>query len=218
MWERSPELTCAPQASAARRACILPSNHHHRPPAVSFLPPFPSLLGPSWCNISMFSVPHTPGSPGFGDESGMTLVSPSQRDIKPSFAELEAMSPAEIAAVQGKLNLRLGPEYIAQRPSPGGGGKLTYVEGWRIIMLANEVFGYNGWSSSIVKLETDFCDVNEEYGTRRVSCGISAMVRVTLKDGTYHEDVGYGTADNLKSKGAALDKVSLTDGHSCYYC
>ncbi|KZV76415.1 recombination protein Rad52 [Peniophora sp. CONT] len=125
------------------------------------------------------------------------------------------MSPAEIAAVQGKLNLRLGPEYIAQRPSPGGGGKLTYVEGWRIIMLANEVFGYNGWSSSIVKLETDFCDVNEEYGTRRVSCGISAMVRVTLKDGTYHEDVGYGTADNLKSKGAALDKAkkeAVTDG------
>ena len=158
----------------------------------------------------MFAVPRTPGSPGFGDDSGMTLVSPSQRDIKPTLAELEAMSPAEIAAIQGKLNLRLGPEYIAQRPSPGGGGKLTYVEGWRIIMLANEVFGYNGWSSSIIKLETDFCDVNEEYGTRRVSCGISAMVRVTLKDGTYHEDVGYGTADNLKSKGAALDKVCTT--------
>jgi hypothetical protein len=32
-------------------------------------------------------------------------------------------------------------------------------------------------------------------------------VKVTLKDGTCHEDVGYGTGENMKSKGAALDKV-----------
>ena len=32
------------------------------------------------------------------------------------------------------------------------------------------------------------------------------MVRVTLKDGTSHEDVGYGTAENPK-KGAAIEKA-----------
>jgi hypothetical protein len=36
---------------------------------------------------------------------------------------------------------------------------------------------------------------------------VNAVVRVTLRDGVYHEDVGYGVADNAKSKGAALDKV-----------
>ncbi len=33
------------------------------------------------------------------------------------------------------------------------------------------------------------------------------MIRVTLRDGTYHEDVGYGVLENTKQKGPALDKV-----------
>src|SRR6266540_5859815 len=37
----------------------------------------------------------------------------------------------KIAALQVKLNRKLGPEYISQRPGPGGGPKLTYVEGWK---------------------------------------------------------------------------------------
>lgn len=37
---------------------------------------------------------------------------------------------------------------------------------------------------------------------------MTAIVRVTLRNGSYHEDVGYGTIDNVKQKGAALDKVS----------
>jgi DNA repair and recombination protein RAD52 len=39
------------------------------------------------------------------------------------------------------LNKKLGPEFISQRPGPAGGPKLTYAEGWRIINLANDVFG-----------------------------------------------------------------------------
>ncbi len=41
----------------------------------------------------------------------------------------------------------------------------------------------------------------------RVSCGVSAVVRVQLKDGTFHEDVGYGVSEGLKSKGASLEKA-----------
>src|SRR6266581_2555192 len=33
----------------------------------------------------------------------------------------------KIAALQVKLNRKLGPEYISQRPGPGGGPTLTYV-------------------------------------------------------------------------------------------
>jgi len=126
-------------------------------------------------------------------------------DIKPSAAELDVASASQVAAIQTKLNRRLGPEYVSQRPAPGGGPKLTYVEGWKIINLANEVFGYNGWSSSVISVTTDFCDICHE--TKRVNVGVAAVVKITLKDGTFHEDVGYGTADNLKSRGAALDKV-----------
>ena len=49
----------------------------------------------------------------------------------------------------------------------------------------------------------------------KVSLGISALVRVTLKDGTYHEDIGYGSIENAKSKAAAFEKAkkeAITDG------
>ena len=48
-------------------------------------------------------------------------------------------------------------------------------------------------------------DVNQE--TQRVNVGVSAIVRVTLRDGVFHEDVGYGAIENVKGKGMALDKV-----------
>ncbi|EPQ52213.1 Rad52/22 double-strand break repair protein [Gloeophyllum trabeum ATCC 11539] len=100
--------------------------------------------------------------------------------------------------------MKLGPEFISQRPGPGGGPKLTYAEGWKIINLANEVFGFNGWSSNVVSLTTDFIDFSEE--SRRYTVGVTAIVRVTLRDGAFHEDIGYGMLENSKSKGAALDK------------
>lgn len=126
----------------------------------------------------------------------------------PSFADdsISEETAKKIASLQAKLNQKLGPEFISQRPGPGGGPKLTYAEGWKIINLANEVFGFNGWSSSIVSLNTDFIDFIEASG--RYNVGVTAIVRVTLRDGTFHEDVGYGLLDNGKQKGAALDKVS----------
>lgn len=53
------------------------------------------------------------------------------------------------------LSMRLGPEYLSTRQGPGG-SKLTYLEGWRAISLANEVFGHNGWSSSVKDISIDF--------------------------------------------------------------
>lgn len=49
------------------------------------------------------------------------------------------------------------------------------------------------------------CDTNPTTG--RVSVGISAIIRITLRDGTVHEDVGYGEIANSPSKAAAFDKV-----------
>jgi DNA repair and recombination protein RAD52 len=36
--------------------------------------------------------------------------------------------------------------------------------------------------------------------------GVTAVVRVSLKDGTYHEDVGYGISEN-KNKGIAIENA-----------
>jgi len=61
----------------------------------------------------------------------------------------------EKEAIQRCLNLHLGPEYISYRPAPTG-GKVAYIEGWRALDLANETFGFSGWSSSVQDMSVDF--------------------------------------------------------------
>jgi DNA repair and recombination protein RAD52 len=143
----------------------------------------------------MFPEPRTPG----------TSLEDSFSEIKPPIFDARPSVASDASVIQAKLNRRLGPEYVSQRPAPGGGPKLTYVEGWKIIGLANEVFGYNGWCSAVTRIETDYIDMDPE--SRRYNIGVTALVKITLRDGTYHEDIGYGTGENLRSKGAALDKV-----------
>nr|WJN25031.1 DNA repair and recombination protein [Farysia itapuensis] len=123
---------------------------------------------------------------------------------QPDTGGLTQDSAQRIATLQAKLNQRLGPEYLSQRPGPGGGKKLTYIEGWKLVDLANEVFGFNGWSTTIVRLDVDFLDSSPD-GSRH-SAGVSCVVRVTLRDGAFHEDIGYGSADNARQKHAALEK------------
>ncbi|KAF0974409.1 hypothetical protein FDP41_006441 [Naegleria fowleri] len=58
-------------------------------------------------------------------------------------------------------------------------------------------------------------DYIEETSQGKFNCGVSAIVRVSLKDGSFHEDIGYGTSDNQKGKGAAYEqakKSAVSDG------
>ncbi|KAM0420870.1 hypothetical protein ACHAPT_011400 [Fusarium lateritium] len=118
----------------------------------------------------------------------------------------------EIATIAAKLDKQLGPEYISARAGPGG-TKVHYLTAEKCITLANEVFGFNGWSSSIQNIQVDFADENPQ--TQRVSIGLSVIVRVTLRDGTYHEDIGYGSIENARGKAMAFEKAKkegTTDG------
>ncbi|NWI71844.1 RAD52 protein, partial [Todus mexicanus] len=57
----------------------------------------------------------------------------------------------------------------------------------------------------------DFVDLNNG----RFYVGVCAFVKVQLKDGSYHEDVGYGVSEGLKSKALSLEKArkeAVTDG------
>nr|XP_031300244.1 DNA repair protein RAD52 homolog isoform X6 [Camelus dromedarius] len=116
----------------------------------------------------------------------------------------------EYQAIQTALRQRLGPEYISSRMA-GGGQKVCYIEGHRVINLANEMFGYNGWAHSVTQQNMDFVDLNNG----KFYVGVCAFVRVQLKDGSYHEDVGYGVSEGLKSKALSLEKArkeAVTDG------
>ena len=37
--------------------------------------------------------------------------------------------------------------------------------------------------------------------------GVSAFVRVQLKDGVFHEDIGYGVSEGMRSKALSIEKV-----------
>ncbi|XP_077325048.1 DNA repair protein RAD52 homolog isoform X2 [Lithobates pipiens] len=116
----------------------------------------------------------------------------------------------EYQAIQNALRQKLGPEYISSRQA-GGGQKVCYIEGHRVISLANEMFGYNGWSHSITQQNVDFVDLSNG----KFYVGVCAFVKVQLKDGSFHEDVGYGVSEGLKSKALSLEKArkeAVTDG------
>ncbi|NXL94027.1 RAD52 protein, partial [Alectura lathami] len=119
-------------------------------------------------------------------------------------------SANEYQAIQHALRQKLGPEYISSRQA-GGGQKVCYIEGHKVVSLANEMFGFNGWAHSVTQQNVDFVDLNNG----RFYVGVCAFVKVQLKDGSYHEDVGYGVSEGLKSKALSLEKArkeAVTDG------
>ncbi|KAI1158021.1 hypothetical protein F5B18DRAFT_665537 [Nemania serpens] len=122
-------------------------------------------------------------------------------EVKPRISEFTA---TEIATLQARLEKQLGPEYLSARSGPSG-QKVHYIAAEKCIALANEVFGFNGWSSSIQNIQVDFVDENPQ--TLKISLGLSVIVRVTLRDGTFHEDIGYGHIENCKGKAAAFEKA-----------
>lgn len=64
-------------------------------------------------------------------------------------------TPAEQRAIGEKLEKGLGPEYLSNRAA-GGGQKVIYISGEKAINLANEVFGFNGWNTTIKDVMIDY--------------------------------------------------------------
>ncbi|KFO73372.1 DNA repair protein RAD52 homolog [Cuculus canorus] len=150
-----------------------------------------------------------PESQGRDSESHISNNSSSTSNSAACFGQYQ-YTASEYQAIQHALRQRLGPEYISSRQA-GGGQKVCYIEGHKVISLANEMFGFNGWAHSVTQQNVDFVDLNNG----RFYVGVCAFVKVQLKDGSYHEDVGYGVSEGLKSKALSLEKArkeAVTDG------
>jgi DNA repair and recombination protein RAD52 len=132
-------------------------------------------------------------------------------------------STADVADIQAKLDIKLDKTEVKQRAN-GNGMTVHYLEGWRAIQLANECFGFRGWTSQILSLTTDFVLFPDSPNTREprisgqgdnVIMGMTCVIRVTLRDGTFHEDVGCGQAEGPPRKLAMLfekcRKEAVTD-------
>jgi DNA repair and recombination protein RAD52 len=89
--------------------------------------------------------------PGDQHKSTGTSFNPFE-EVKPRVTEYTAK---EIATLSSRLDKQLGPEYLSSRPGAGG-KKVHYVTADKCINLANDVFGFNGWSSGIQNVQVDF--------------------------------------------------------------
>ena len=127
--------------------------------------------------------------------------------------EAQQALEARRAEVQEALMQPLDREEISLRDG-GGGSKVAYIEGWRVLDKANRIFGCEGWNSRIVEITKELEEQNEKSG--RWTVLYSSVVRVELREwGTYHEDVGTGLVQNEKDRGKAIEnarKAAVTDG------
>ncbi|KAJ1994838.1 DNA repair protein rad52 [Dimargaris cristalligena] len=80
-------------------------------------------------------------------------VAQDSKDYVP--ASPPQFSEAEKHGIQNALSHYLPNELLCTRAAFGG-SRLTYVEGWRVISIANQIFGFNGWSSTIKDTNVDF--------------------------------------------------------------
>ena len=90
-------------------------------------------------------------SPGDQHRANALTTNP----FEPVVPHVNEYTASEIATLQSRLEKQLGPEYISTRPGAGG-GKVHYLAAEKAINLANEVFGFNGWSSQIREVQIDF--------------------------------------------------------------
>ncbi|GAN06982.1 rad52/22 double-strand break repair protein [Mucor ambiguus] len=123
---------------------------------------------------------------------------------------MKPFTAEERALLSDTLKKPLGPEYISYRSGPAG--RQSYLNGGLAIQLANDIFGFDGWSSEIKNTTVDYVDVDEN---NRANVGVSVTMRITLRDGTYREvglfsqfaDIGYASSQNAPNKGIAIDKA-----------
>lgn len=149
-----------------------------------------------------------------------------------------AFSKDEEERIQHALQQKLGREDLSVRAGPGG-TKVTYIEGWRAVDLANATFKYNGWSCSVLALTQDYVraahcalsrpslqrapasqchrSVQMEDDKGKFNIGYTAVVRVQLKDGSFHEDVGFGSSEGLRSKSQAIAKAKKVAACACMH-
>ena len=90
----------------------------------------------------------------------MALVPMQTMDVEaPAALHREFDDPA---LIQRLLQEKLSPEEISLRD--GQGGKVPYVEGWRLIDKAQRIFGFDGWSSKVMEMTKEFEEKNSSSG------------------------------------------------------
>lgn len=119
----------------------------------------------------------------------------------PRWGERE-LSDAQRRQAKAALSRCLGSDHISTRQGPRN-TKIPYLDVSTTIRLANEAFRYDGWSSNIISVTQDF--LREDRGVW--SCCYTALVRITLPNGCYHDGIGVGNAESARLQADAIEKA-----------
>lgn len=114
----------------------------------------------------------------------------------------------EVDRIAEELDKPLTETDVARRVGAGG-KKFAYVEGWFVLDQSNRIFGATGWSCEIKDIQVRTRPDKQKgwYAKARV------ISRVTLKDGTYHEDISVAGRFNKYEAEAEMMacKTAVTD-------
>ena len=91
----------------------------------------------------------------------------------------------DLERIHEHLATPLALKETAKRVGPGG-KRIAYVEGWMVLDKANEIFGATGWSCEIKSIK---CNCRRDSTKGGYYAKTMVVCRVTLQDGTAHEDV-----------------------------
>lgn len=98
-------------------------------------------------------------------------------------------------SIKKELEKPLNSKHVSQRKQSGF--SLSYIEGHHAIREANRIFGFDGWSMSVDKLETTDCGINtneniiihclavvtvEAIGVKRQDTGSGSGIAKTMAD------------------------------------
>lgn len=91
-------------------------------------------------------------------------------------------------------------------PAPGKYG--DYIEGWKVIEIANDIFGHDGWDCTITRLELTNSGMVETQKGPQFRCGYLCTVQVTA-GGITRSGTGHGTgAGKPESEGDHHDSAA----------
>lgn len=122
---------------------------------------------------------------------------------------LSAWAKAKIGTFQSRLETAISVRESKGQMKYGSSSVPTAL----LVNLVNESFGFNGWSSLVVSTLTvheNFDEEKSQYSMRQ-----RAMVRITLRDGTYIDAEGVGDTMNLPHKHmchGTTKKMAVTNG------
>lgn len=120
----------------------------------------------------MHGASHSSDAGGGSDWAGASGAGLSRSHLEGAGAAASAPPMgigAPVQAIAARLREPVELEDIAVR-QVGGGKNAAYMPGERVVVTANEIFGFTSWADEIRKIEVDYCvqDEAKKWCVRRL--------------------------------------------------